>query len=97
MLVAFASLDNSHLSDQVKIRLISQIVGDISRVLQQLLKYFQKLLKYFNGTIISTSYVRPATVILPVIFCLNINEALLLSEDRKSVIAPLASKNGSSL
>ena len=34
---------------QVRIRLISQLIGGISRVLQ-------KLLRYFDGTIISTSF-----------------------------------------
>ena len=58
--VSFVSLDNTHLSDQVKMRLSSQIVKGISRV-------FQKLLKYFNDTIISTSFV-PPSAILPVIF-----------------------------
>ena len=36
--------------DQVRIKLISQLINGISRVLQ-------KLLRYFNGTIISTSFV----------------------------------------
>ena len=36
--------------DQVKMRLILQLINDISRVLQ-------KLLKYFNGTAISTFFV----------------------------------------
>ena len=61
--VSFVSLDNTHLSDQVKMRLSSQIIKGISRV-------FQKLLKYFNDTIISTSFVPPSAilpVILPVI------------------------------
>ena len=64
--VAFASLDNTHFADQVKMRLISQLIKGTSRVLQ-------KLLKYFNGAIVLTSFV-PAATILPVIFCLNINE-----------------------
>ena len=41
-------------SDQVKMRLISQLINSISSV-------FQKLLKCFNGTIISTSF----SVLLP--------------------------------
>ena len=41
-------------------RLISQSIKGISRVIQ-------KLLKYFNGAIISTSFVPPSAV-LPVIF-----------------------------
>ena len=69
--VAFVSLDNTHLLDQVKMRLISQLIKDISRILQ-------KLLKYFNGTIISTFSVLQSAV-LPVIFCLNLNEWLLLA------------------
>ena len=74
---------------QVKLRLIPQLIKSISRVLQQ-------LLKYFNGTIISTSFVLQSAV-LPVVFLLNINEALLLLAGGKLAIAPLASKNGSSL
>ena len=58
--VSIVSLDNTHLSDQVKMRLSSQIVKGISRV-------FQKLLKHSNDTIISTSFV-PPSAILPVIF-----------------------------
>ena len=49
--------------DHVSIRLTSQLINDISSVLQ-------KLLKYFNGTIISTSFVLPAAVVFPVIFTL---------------------------
>ena len=59
------------MSGQVKTRLISQLIKEISRVLQ-------KFLNYFNSTIISTFFVLPATVI-PVIFCLNLNESLLLA------------------
>ena len=70
-------------------RLIWKLFKGISRVLQ-------KLLKYFNGTITSTSFVPPLAV-LPVIFCLNLNEALLLLTAGKLAVAPLASKNGSSL
>ena len=44
--------------------------NDISRVLQ-------KLLKYFNETIISTSF-EPFFPVGPAIFCLNLNEILLL-------------------
>ena len=44
--------------------------NDISRVLQ-------KLLKYFSETIISTSF-EPFFPVGPVIFCLNLNEILLL-------------------
>ena len=48
--------------DHVKIRLTSQLVNDISRVLQ-------KLLKCFNGAVISTSFVLPLAV-FPIIFTL---------------------------
>ena len=57
---AFVSLDNTHLSDPVKIRLFSRLIKDISRVLL-------KILKYVSGTTISTSFVPPSAV-LPVIF-----------------------------
>ena len=46
--------------DHVKMRLTSQLINGISRVLP-------KLLKYDNGTIISTSFVLPSTGVFPVI------------------------------
>ena len=49
-------------------RLTSQIINGISRVLQ-------KLLKYFNGTIISTPFVLPSAGALPVIFILDLNDS----------------------
>ena len=66
-------------------RLISQLINGIPRVLQE-------LLKYFNGTLILTSF-------LPLfpIFVLSLKDALLLLSAGKSVISPLSSKNGSSL
>ena len=67
-------------------KLISQLINDISRVLQ-------KLLKYFDGTIISASFVLSASV-LPVSFCLNLNEAL---SPGKLSIAPASFKACSSL
>ena len=54
--------------DQVRIKLISNLIKDISRVLP-------KLLKYFNGTPISTSSVLTSTGVLPVIFALNLNDS----------------------
>ena len=51
-------------------RLISESVKGFSSVLQ-------KLLRYFNGTITLTSFVPPFPI-FHVIFCLNLNEALLL-------------------
>ena len=56
----------------------------------------QKLLRYFNGTIISTFFV-PPFLVFPVIFCLNLNELLLLSSSGKTITLPLASIAGSSL
>ena len=53
--------------EYVKIRLTSQLINGISRVLQ-------KLLKYFNGAIISTSFVFPSPGKLPVIFNLDLND-----------------------
>ena len=58
--VAFVLLHNTHFSGQVKMRLISQLIKGISRVLQ-------KLLKYINDTIISTPFL-PLVAVLPVIF-----------------------------
>ena len=52
----------------VKIRLTSQLINGISRVLQ-------KLLKYFNGTIISTSFALPAAGVFPLIFTLDLNHS----------------------
>ena len=44
-----ALLVNTHLSDHVKIRFVSQLINGMSNVLQ-------KLLKYFKSTTISTSF-----------------------------------------
>ena len=49
-------------------RLTSQLINGISRVLQ-------KLLEYFNGTIISTSFVLPSAGVIPVIFILDLNDS----------------------
>ena len=57
-------------ANQVRIRLILQLINGISRVLQ-------KLHKDFNGTIILTSFMS-LFLVLPAIFDLNLNEALLL-------------------
>ena len=76
-------------ADQVRIRLISQLINGISTVLQ-------KLLKCFNGTITLRSF-SPLFFIPPAISVLNLNEALLLLSAGKLAIAPLASKIGSSL
>ena len=62
---------------------------EISRALQ-------KLLKYFNGTLILIFFV-PLFYVLPAIFVLNLNKALLLLPSGKSETAPLSFKNGLSL
>ena len=67
----------------------SQLIKGISIVLQ-------KLLRYFNETIISTSFA-PLFPVCPVIFCVNLNEVLLLLSAGKSIILPLLSRAGSSL
>ena len=59
-------------------RLISQLINSVSRV-------HQKLLKYFNGTIISTSLVQSLSV-LPVVFCLNLNDALSPGESLNKTV-----------
>ena len=55
-------------------RLTSQLIDGISKVLQ-------KLLKYFNGNITSTYFVLPAAGLIPVIFTLdsNVSESVKLS------------------
>ena len=77
----------THVDDQVKMRLISQLIKGISRVLQ-------KLLKYFDDTAILASFVLLAAGVFPVIFSLDLNDALLPG---KLTILPLLSKAGSSL
>ena len=64
-----AALDITQLLDKVRLRLISQLINGISRVLL-------KLLKDLNDTIISTFLVLSPLALL-VIFCLNLNEAIL--------------------
>ena len=59
--------------------LISQLIKGISRVLR-------KLLKYVNGIIISKTFV-PAAAVLPVIFCLNLNEELLSAAEKLAIIS----------
>ena len=75
-------------ADQVRIRLFSQIIKSISRVLQI-------FLKYFNGTIISTPF-DPSSPVWPVIFSLELNESVRLPS-LKSIIASLFFTAGISL
>ena len=57
----------TQVDDHVKIRLTSQLVNGISRVLR-------KLLKYCIGIIISISFVLPSEGVFPVIFILDLND-----------------------
>ena len=71
-----------HFLDQFKSRLILQWIKVTSRVIQN-------LLRYFNSTIISTSFV-PLPPVLPVIFCLVLNELVVALFALKSTIVLLA-------
>ena len=62
-------LDKTQFIDQIRMRLISQLINDISTVLQ-------KLLKYFGGTFILTIVV-PRFSVLSIVFSLTSNKALL--------------------
>ena len=55
-----------------KIRLTSQLIKIISRVLQ-------KLIKYFNGAIISTLFICQSSSVWAVIFVLKLNESVALA------------------
>ena len=85
-IVAFVSLDNTHWSGQAKKRLSSRLIKGIRQV-------FQKLLQYFNVIIVSTFFVPPAAI-LPVIFCLNLKEALLLLASEEFATPPASVKAG---
>ena len=65
----------SNITDQVRIELVSQLIKDISSVLQ-------KLLKYFNGRGIFT-FIIPALSVLSKKFDLDLNdsESVTLSFD----------------
>ena len=58
----------TQVDDHVKIRLSSQLISGISRVLQ-------KLLKYFNGTAISTPSLLPSSGVFCVIFTFDFNDS----------------------
>ena len=79
-----------HFPDQVRTRLISQLINGIW------VGVLQKFLKYLNGNQILTFFVL-LFPILPVIFVLNLNEAMLLLSKGKPAIVPTLFKNGSSL
>ena len=77
------------MSDQVKMRLISQLVKFMSSV-------YKKLLKYFDGTIISTSC-SPLAPVMPVIFWFKFKWSTIILPTWKVLIAPASIKVGSSL
>ena len=77
-----------HLAGQVRIKLNSQSINSISRVLQ-------KLLKCFNDTLVLTFFI-PSFSILPDIFVFNFKKALLILSAGKSAISPFLFKNRSS-
>ena len=64
--VALLPSQITQFADQVRIRLISQLIKGISRVLQ-------KLLSYFNGTAIF-AFILPALLVLFKNFDLNLND-----------------------
>ena len=88
-IVGFVSLENKHFSDQVKIRLISQLINGVSKV-------SQNLLNYSNDTIILTVRSFPPSPVEPIAFCLNLNKALLLAALKLTLI-PALIKDGLSL
>ena len=69
-------------------RLISQLIKGIWRV-------FQKNFKYFSDSVNSTSFF-PLLPVMQVIFCLDLNEALLSEAWKLATFAALV-KAGSSL
>ena len=66
-------------ADQVKISSTPQLIKGISRVLQ-------KLLKYFNGTTISVPFISPSSLVLPVIFVLNLDESVVLVAVKSTIL-----------
>ena len=77
--MAIAASITKHVVDQVRIRLISQLINCISRV-------FQNLLKYFNGTLVLT-FLALLFPVPPAIFVLKLNDALLLLSVGKSTLS----------
>ena len=74
---------------QFRLRLISQLIEGISRVLQ-------KLPKYFSADVILTAF-PPLLPVWPVIFSLILNELVISLAVVKSAIPPSSFKAGSSL
>ena len=67
-LIAPVELVITQADDQVKMRLTSKLINDISRVLQN-------FLKCFNDTIILTLFVLPSAGVFAVIFVLDLNHS----------------------
>ena len=57
----------TQVNDQVRLRLILQLISDILRV-------FQKLLKFFNRKVISTLFVSPSAGVFPAILILDLDD-----------------------
>ena len=68
IILAPVELIITQVDDHVKIRLASQLINSISRVLQ-------KLLKYFNGAVISTSFIFPPAGVFSVMFTLDLRNS----------------------
>ena len=68
-------------------KLISQLIKDISRVLQ-------KLLRYFNGIIIILNFSVPSLPVFPIVFCLSLNETVSLLAAAKLAITTASVKAG---
>ena len=66
-------------ADHVKIRLTSQLIKGISRVLH-------KLLKCFKGTIISTLSISPSPSVWLVIFASELNESVALAPLKSTIL-----------
>ena len=75
--------------DQFRLRLFSQLIKDISTVLQ-------KLHRYFDGTIVPTFFL-PLLPISSVIFSLILDQLVVILAAVKSTILPLAIIAGLSL
>ena len=82
-IAAFASLNKTHLLDQVKMRLISQLI-----------KAFQEFSKIYLNILMALLF---QFLFHPVIFCFNLNEALLFLAAENLATAPTSFKASWSL
>ena len=69
----------TQVDEQVRMRLVSQLIKGISRVLQ-------KLLKYFSGIIISTFSMCLSSLVLPIIFDVKLNESVSLVPSKIKIL-----------